>query len=199
MKKLRYLLTLLLGLCLAVTSVTASGGTQTSTAAPLRWLCVGDSGARPMVSNDRIISGINEKLGILLNVEIVPQASYERINLAMASGDFPDIVTGEYGAAATQSWIDNGVIIALNPYFNTYANIKNWLQNDYPWDTDIKGDFYGIPFITQYNRANALITTRSDWLAKIGMRYPTTLDEFKAMLMAYVYNDPNGTGKADTI
>lgn len=39
--------------------------------------------------NDRIIEAINEKLGIDLTVEIVPEANTEKVNVAMASGDFP--------------------------------------------------------------------------------------------------------------
>lgn len=201
MKRLRALLVLAFVLFLALPNVMAAGRSQSGAASggvPIRWLTTGDSGAKPMVQNDRIIAGINEKLGIRLTMDIVPDGNFEKINIAMASGDFPDIVTGQYGTSATQSWIDNGIVVALNPYFTANSSIKNWLENDYPWDADAKGNFYGVPFITQYNRANALITTRSDWLAKVGLKYPATLDEFKALLSAYVKNDPDGNGRADT-
>jgi ABC-type glycerol-3-phosphate transport system substrate-binding protein len=117
----------------------------------------------------------------------------------MASGDFPDIVTGQYGTSATQSWIDNGMVIPLNPYFANNPSLRDWLEKEYAWDADARGNFYGVPFINQYNRANALITTRSDWLTRTGLKYPATLEEFKALLTAYVKNDPDGNGRADTI
>lgn len=53
--------------------------------------------AEAIQDNDRIIEAINEKLGIDLTVEIVPEANTEKVNVAMASGDFPDVVTGAYG------------------------------------------------------------------------------------------------------
>src|SRR5699024_5826111 len=92
----------------------ASSGDKAS---PIKWLTTGDAGANAIVENDRIISAINEKLGIDLTVQVVPEGNIEKVNVAMASGDFPDIVTGSYGSAAAQQWIKDEVIIPLNPYF----------------------------------------------------------------------------------
>jgi ABC-type glycerol-3-phosphate transport system substrate-binding protein len=201
MKKMYSLLVAVFGFIAALAQGFAGGGAQAgaASAAPIRWLCVGDQGAKPMVSNDRIIDGINKKLGVILNVEIVPENNWEKINVSMASGDFPDIVTGQYGTSATQSWIDNGMVIPLNSYFGDNPSLRDWLEKEYSWDADAQGNFYGVPFITQYSVANALITTRSDWLTRVGMKYPATLEEFKALLTAYVKNDPDGNGRADTI
>ena len=73
----------------------ASGGQNTADSAervPIRWLTTGDAAAEAIQDNDRIIEAINEKLGIDLTVEIVPEANTEKVNVAMASGDFPDVV-----------------------------------------------------------------------------------------------------------
>ncbi|MCQ4833342.1 extracellular solute-binding protein, partial [Hungatella sp. SL.1.14] len=102
-----------------------------------------------------------------LTVEIVPEANTEKVNVAMASGDFPDVVTGAYGTSATQQWIDDGMVIPLNDYFETMPNIKTWLEDEYQWSA-IDGNYYGLPFITQYNAANALIIFRQDWLDYLG-------------------------------
>ena len=142
----------------------------------LRWLTTGDAAAKAIKPDDRIIAAINEKLGIDLTVEIVPEANTEKVNVAMASGDFPDVVTGGYGTSATQQWIDDGMVIPLNDYFDTMPNIKKWLDDDYQWSA-IDGKYYGLPFITQYNAANALIIFRQDWLDKLGLKYPETLDD----------------------
>lgn len=84
----------------------ASGGQNTADSAervPIRWLTTGDAAAEAIQDNDRIIEAINEKLGIDLTVEIVPEANTEKVNVAMASGDFPDVVTGAYGTSANAS------------------------------------------------------------------------------------------------
>lgn len=163
----------------------------------LRWLTTGDAAAKAIKPDDRIIAAINEKLGIDLTVEIVPEANTEKVNVAMASGDFPDVVTGGYGTSATQQWIDDGMVIPLNDYFDTMPNIKKWLDDDYQWSA-IDGKYYGLPFITQYNAANALIIFRQDWLDKLGLKYPETLDDMKNVLTAFTNNDPDGNGKNDT-
>lgn len=165
-------------------------------AAPIRWLTTGDTAAEVIEDDDRIIAAINEKFDIDLNVEYVPEGSTEKVNVAMASGDFPEIVTGAYGTSATQSWIENEMVIALNPYMEKYPNLKAWLE-EYSWSA-IDGQYYGLPFITQYSVANALIGMRGDWLEKLGLDYPTNLEEMKAVLTAFTFNDPDGDGLQNT-
>jgi len=165
-------------------------------ASPIRWLTTGDTAAEVIEDDDRIIAAINEKFDIELNVEYVPEGSTEKVNVAMASGDFPDIVTGAYGTTATQSWIENGMVISLNQYMDKYPNLKAWLE-EYSWSA-VDGQYYGLPFITQYNVANTLIGMRGDWLEKLGLKYPTTLDEMKAVLTAFTFDDPDGDGQQNT-
>lgn len=166
---------------------------------PIKWLTVGDGGAKPMVKDDRIIQKINEYLGIELEIVLVPDGNFEKINVAMASGDFPDIVTGEFGTSATQQWIENGMILELNPYIEANPAIGEWLEINYPWTADADGKYYGMPFINQYKSANALIIMREDWLENVGLFYPTTLDEMKEVLLAFTNDDPDGNGQNDTI
>lgn len=179
-----------------------SGKTETEAKAdsgervPLRWLTTGDAAAKAIKPDDRIIEAINERLGIDLTVEIVPESNTEKVNVAMASGDFPDIVTGAYGTSATQQWIDDGMVIPLTPYLETMPNIKAWIDG-YQWSAT-NGVFYGLPFITQYEAANTLIVMRQDWLDKLGLAYPQTLDEMKNVMLAFTNDDPDGDGKNNT-
>lgn len=165
-------------------------------ASPIRWLTTGDTAAEVVKEDDRVVARINEKFDINLNVEYVPEGSTEKVNVAMASGDFPDIVTGAYGTTATQSWIENGMVISLNPYIDKYPALKAWLE-EYAWSA-VDGQYYGLPFITQYSVANTLIGMRGDWLEKLGLSYPTNLEEMKDVLYAFTYNDPDGDGQQNT-
>ena len=177
----------------------ASGGQNTADSAervPIRWLTTGDAAAEAIQDNDRIIEAINEKLGIDLTVEIVPEANTEKVNVAMASGDFPDVVTGAYGTSATQQWIDDGMVIPLNDYMDSFPSMKAWLEN-YEWSAQ-NGKYYGMPFITQYSVANTLIVMRQDWLDNLGLEAPTTIDEFEEVIRAFTEDDPDGNGEKDT-
>lgn len=175
--------------------ITLGGSSANSERAPIRWLTTGDTAAAVIKDGDRIIEAINEKLGIDLTVEIVPEGNTEKVNVAMASGDFPDVVTGAYGTSATQQWIENGMVIPLNDYFESCPALKNWLD-DYEW-TAVDGKYYGAPAVSQAV-ANTLIVMRQDWLDQLGLAYPKTLEEMKTVLEAFTYQDPDGNGKNDT-
>ena len=174
----------------------ATGEKQEDERVPIHWLTTGDTAAEVIQDDDRIIEEINNRLGIDLTVEIVPEGSTEKVNVAMASGDFPDIVTGAYGTSATQQWIDDGMVITLNDYMESNSSMKSWLE-EYSWSAQ-DGKYYGLPFITQYNVANALIVMRQDWLDNLGLKYPETLEEMKTVLNAFTFDDPDGNGKDDT-
>lgn len=178
-------------------SDTASGSGEApgTKRAPIRWLTTGDTAAAVIKDGDRIIEAINEKLGIELTVEIVPEGNTAKVNVAMASGDFPDVVTGSYGTSATQQWIENGMVIPLNDYFESCPSLKTWLD-DYEW-TAVDGKYYGAPAVSQAI-ANALIVMRQDWLDQLGLTYPKTLEEMKTVMEAFTYQDPDGNGKDDT-
>lgn len=178
-------------------STPAASQSSSGEAVPLEWLTTGDTAAEVIESGDRIVAAINEQLGIDLTVTYVPEGSTEKVNVAMASGDFPDIVTGAYGTSATQGWIDNGMVISLNPYLDSHSSINSRLTADYSW-TAQDGEYYGVPFITQFNAANALIIMRQDWLDNLGLSYPTTLDEFKEVMRAFTFDDPDGDGQQNT-
>lgn len=174
----------------------ASGG-GSSDRPTIKWLTTGDAAAKPIGPDDRIVKAIEDKIGINLEVTIVPEGNVEKVNVQMASGDFPDIVTGAWGTSATQQWIDDEMVIPLNDYFEANPDIKAWCEDDYDW-TAFDGKYYGVPFIGQYNAANTLITMRQDWLDNLNLKYPTTLEEMKEVLRAFTFDDPDGNGKNDT-
>ena len=177
-------------------SANTGGQTDSTERVPIRWLTTGDSAAKVIENGDRIIEEINNRLGIDLTVEIVPEGNTEKVNVAMASGNFSDVVTGAYGTSATQQWIDDGMVISLNHYMDSNSNIAAWLE-DYEWSAQDE-NYYGLPFITQYEAANSLIVMREDWLDNLGLSYPKTLEDMKEVLTAFTYDDPDGNGQDDT-
>jgi ABC-type glycerol-3-phosphate transport system substrate-binding protein len=167
-------------------------------AVPLRFLTAGDSAA-PWIAgeqNDRIFQEINRRLGIKLKVEAYKQAEYEKVNVAVASGDIPDVVVNEYPSAAVYQWIDDGVLRPLDDYFKLMPAVKEQCDKE-SW-TRRNGKFYGYPFITQKGTSNWNLVIRGDWLDKVGRKWPDTLDDFYATARDFVAKDPDGDGKADT-
>ncbi len=183
---------------LAPTLFAGPASEQAGEAVPIRFLTSGDSGA-PWITgeqNDRIFQEINRRLGIRLKVEAYKQSEWEKVNVAVASGDIPDLVVNEYPSAAVYQWIDDGILRPLDDYFKAMPGVKAMCEQE-SW-TARKGKFYGYPFITQKGTSNWNLMARGDWMAKVGAKWPDTLDDFYALCKSFVTGDPDGNGKADT-
>lgn len=157
-----------------------------------------------------VFKDLEEKTGIHINFEQVsPTAWNERKNLAMASGDnLPDVIIGGIGGVSDSEVIkysDQGIIIPLNDYIDSYApNFKQLLEDKPDLDAVIRnpeGNIYGLPFYNELvsERIPDNMFINKNWLDKLGLDMPETTEEFYEVLKAFKTQDPNGNGKADEI
>ncbi|MDR1559259.1 MAG: extracellular solute-binding protein, partial [Clostridiales bacterium] len=104
-----------------------------------------------------------------------------------------------------QKYIDDGLILKLNDLIDEKAVNLKAVFVQYP-EADVQsrlddGSLYMFPFIKPdpairtYNGPIA----RKDWMDKLGIDLPVTMDDWYAMLTAFKENDPNGNGEADEI
>lgn len=131
------------------------------------------------------------------NVEVifkpVPRwTEVEQINNLLAAGDAPDIcVTYDY--PTIQTYANMGGVTDLAPHLEQY---KDMLPDLWDWLTDEniyfdKDPENGTLWAIEARLANlARINTfvRKDWLEKLKIAEPTTLEEFEAMLVAFKDN-----------
>jgi putative aldouronate transport system substrate-binding protein len=61
----------------------------------------------------------------------------------------------------------------------------------------VDGSMYGLPDPGAMASTDGLVI-RQDWLDKLGLKAPTTMDEFLTVAKAFTANDPDGNGKNDT-
>lgn len=125
----------------------------------------------------------------------------EAYNLMLSSGNLADVI-GYVSTADLESLGRDGGLIALNDLIDQYApNIKKMMEDDpkfkqYATSTD--GNIYFIPK-NQALKAAEYWWIRKDWLDKLGLEVPTTVDELYEVLYAFRNNDPNGNGLKDEI
>jgi len=126
--------------------------------------------------------------------------SRQAFNLMIASNEIPDLVGGrrddinKYGM--------EGAFMPLNDLIEQYApDIKKFLDEN----PDVKaaitaedGNIYQIPFVYQTLISEAWFI-REDWLKKLNLEAPTTVDEMYNVLKAFVNEDPNGNGQKDEV
>ncbi|MBD2871857.1 type 2 periplasmic-binding domain-containing protein [Paenibacillus arenilitoris] len=138
-----------------------------------------------------------EKLNIEPIAIIPPQggdAAKEKLNLLLGSSDELDTFNGNW-----DDYAPKGAIIPLGDLLDEYGQDikKAWPQEAWDYMTDKEGTIWGIPRgmpATHYP-----IWIRTDWLKKLELEMPQTLDELEAVLKAFKEGDPDGNGKDDTI
>ncbi|MCR5676251.1 MAG: extracellular solute-binding protein [Lachnospiraceae bacterium] len=121
------------------------------------------------------------------------------INKLLASGEAPDIcVTYSYPTILTYAGM--GGVIDLAPYLDQYKselpNLWNWLgdENIY-WDKDPKTGTVWAVEGRRFEQQRIVTFVRQDWLDKLGLKAPTTTQEFEDMLVAFKDNAETLLGK----
>jgi putative aldouronate transport system substrate-binding protein len=116
---------------------------------------------------------------------------YEKLRLAFASGDIPDVV--EIADSNYVQYANERAFVDLSKYVNKSTTLRKIAKSLLPYR--LKGKLYGIPVGT----TNGPVTyIRKDWLQKLGLKAPTTWAEYYRVMKAFTLNDPDGNGKNDT-
>ncbi|TBL79136.1 extracellular solute-binding protein [Paenibacillus thalictri] len=146
--------------------------------------------------NHPVIDELNKRLNIDLKIEWVPAANYpEKLNVLAASNNFPDvfyITNTEY-----VKWQSKNIFMDVKPELGKHPNIVKYIPEESTKQFNPKGKYYGIPFYYQEVRDSLAI--RKDWMEKLGLKMPDTIDEFYNVTKAFALNDPDGNGKQDTV
>lgn len=166
----------------------------------------------PFFTEDRIKTNVFakqylEELGI--NVEYLwyaaqsPEDSVQKKNIAIASGEIPDImmVNKEQLALLAKSNLINK---DLGSVFDKYASqqLKDWTYSG--GDAAMLSAMYNGKVIAIPQNSSSIDTApflwiRKDWVEKLGLKMPTTMDELYNVMVAFKNSDPDGNGKADTV
>ncbi|MGF7033789.1 putative aldouronate transport system substrate-binding protein [Paenibacillus mucilaginosus] len=156
------------------------------------------------LTNAPIVQEVTKRAGVTVNWELIPPTTYQdAISPRLAAGaDLPDIVY-LLDQDQTMKNIQGGLFKPLNEYIDKYGvNIKKLFEK-YPELkaslTTPDGKIYYIPQLAVTKNYMPTFMVNMRWLDKLGLKEPTTLDEFTEMLRKMKSGDPNGNGKPDEI
>ncbi|OXM13328.1 extracellular solute-binding protein [Paenibacillus herberti] len=141
-----------------------------------------------------------------LNIEfdIAWQVSKEnfdqKMNLSIASNDLPDVMV--VSQVQLNQMVKAGAIEDLTEVYNNYASpavkkiidsTKGLAKEQVTFD----GKMMAIPNVSaeDFN----MLWIRQDWLDKLGLKPPKTVEELQNVAKAFVEQDPDGNKQADTI
>ena len=127
----------------------------------------------------------------------------EKMNLCIGSGTIPELMN--VNATQYRALLKYDMIQPLDQYFDDYASdalkgyvesggeeLKKCISND-------KGEMMAIPAPNITAGGINEMWIRQDWLDNLGLEVPRTWDEMAAVAEAFVTQDPDGNGEADTI
>ncbi len=150
---------------------------------------------------------IEKEAGRLTNIYLKGTASVNEtdavnaFNLMIASKDLPDIVGGPHRVDLMKYGME-GAFIPLNDLIDEHApNIRKMLDENPDVEAAITaedGNIYLIPTLEDSQMSQAWFI-RKDWLDKLGLEIPETVDELHDTLLAFVNEDPNGNGQKDEV
>ncbi len=147
---------------------------------------------------DRLVQEINEYTNMDITWEWNNDATYyddEHLGLKIATADVADvIVTGK--TAAFLAAAEEGLFWDLADYIDEFDNLATIPQAT-RMNASYNGKMYGLPRSRTLARNG--LGYRLDWVENLGLKEPTTWDEYKDMLYAFTYNDPDGDGADNTV
>ncbi|MFB0840706.1 ABC transporter substrate-binding protein [Paenibacillus oleatilyticus] len=122
-----------------------------------------------------------------------------KINLNMSDkSTMPDIQWWYGMDKEYTNWVKSGALVDLVPYLQKNGKtILNYYSPETMFYSYEKGKMYRLP--GDVAEATSMTTIiRKDWLDKLGLKVPTTVDEYIEVLRAFTKKDPDGNGKDDT-
>lgn len=145
-----------------------------------------------------------EELGIIVKYDWIVDASQweQRTNLMIASGEIPDFFNADMNQF--QQLVKADLLADMTEYYEKYASpyTKQIIMESGPAQYEsaiVNGKLMAVPW-TGLPRENApILFVRKDWLKKLNLPEPKTMDDLFKISEAFTKNDPDGNNADDTI
>lgn len=126
----------------------------------------------------------------------------QKVSLAIASGDLPDAMI--VGAVELREMVEADQLADLTDVYHTYASpvikrIVDSTDGEALKSVTFGGKILAIPNVQLRADGIHLLWLRKDWLDKLNLQPPQTLQEVELVARAFVEQDPDGNQKTDTI
>ena len=143
----------------------------------------------PAATYERVFAAFTKKTGIRIDYQPVINFD-QQLQSRASTKDLPDVMINDM--ALMGSYQSQGLLKVVDP--DSIAGHGQITAQSWSSTVGIDGRHYGIP----YSRQAQTLMIRKDWLAKLGLKAPTTWQEMLSVAKAFATRDPDGDGKADT-
>jgi putative aldouronate transport system substrate-binding protein len=182
-------------------TASSSGSSSASSTAPagdmkLRIL-TGNIGGKTPEEMQKFEDEIKKLTGIEVTIE-KPASDYDqKVLTALGSGEKYDLIEGS-DLGKLNTFIDQGVATDLTDFVQGSSELSDpKVIPTAEWD-QLKGKDGHIYAVFEKFQGGTLPIVRKDWLNKLHLQEPKTLDDYYKVLKAFTEQDPDGNGKKDT-
>lgn len=181
-------------------ALTACGKDEQTDAADLATLTLmipllGSDGAAPAPDGE-IHKALEAFTGKKLDITWVPNSNYgDRMNVTLASDNLPEVMVVQGKLPAFVQSAEAGAFWNLTGRLDAYPNLKAE-NKQIELNSSINGQTYGV--FRRRDPMRVAVSVRKDWLTKLGLSMPETVDDLYKVAKAFTENDPDGNGKKDT-
>lgn len=145
--------------------------------------------------------GINVSYAWTVKGNETSDAYTQKINVTLASGDLPDVVL--VNPSQLKQLVDSDMVEDMTQYYNDYASeqLKKYMTEEGTGIIDsvtFDGKMMAVPETVAFNEAAQYLWIRNDWLKKLNLQAPKTMDDVLKIAEAFTTQDPDGNGKNDT-
>ncbi|WP_248926960.1 extracellular solute-binding protein [Paenibacillus hamazuiensis] len=148
----------------------------------------------PEVPSDAIRKVLEQKTNTQLDIQFVPNGSYEeKFRAALATGALPQVSFVNQASFITlRDAVKNQQFWEIGPYLKDYPNLSK-LNPDVLKNMSVEGKLYSLPQENPLSRQGIIF--RKDWADKLGLSAPKTVDDIYNMLKKFKEADPVGGGR----
>ncbi|MBF8187910.1 extracellular solute-binding protein [Nonomuraea sp. K274] len=184
-----------LTLTAALTASACSGGAAPQADANTLTIMTKLHGTAPDPKGE-LQQAVEKFLGKKLQMTWVPNAEYtDKLNVTLASDDIPQVMVVDPKLPAFVRAAQAGAFWDLTDKLDKYPNLKPMDQRT-ALNSSVNGKIYGIYRMRAALRSAVIL--RKDWLKKVGLEEPETVDDLYEVAKAFTEKDPDGNGKKDT-
>lgn len=125
----------------------------------------------------------------------------QKVNIAITSDDIPDVM--KVKNTQLKMMYDNEQLMDLTDVYSEYASdyTKEVMSSDGGFGLDsatFDGRLMAIPKVESNLFSSNILWIRTDWLEKLKLEKPKTVEDFMKVADAFTTQDPDGNGKNDT-
>lgn len=147
----------------------------------------------------KVYEKMKEETGIDLQLVMTSESELvQKANLMLVAGEPLDIIPCISISAGITLNNQGAVYTFTDEVLDKYPNLKSAATQEAWSAVKIGGNYIGIP-LQGAQVIPSMLQVRTDWLDKLGIQMPQTMDEYEQMLNLFYSSDLDGNGKNDTI